>query len=127
MVVLLSCALPAVLLVGLVGDAAGRSATGDDAATAAARRLGTRITAQLDRQAAALLGGDRAGFLAVAEPAARAGLTRRYAALRALRVTVWRPAADEAPTRWPADRGSGSCRSAWATASSCRSARRPRW
>ncbi|MDZ5444622.1 MULTISPECIES: hypothetical protein [Micromonospora] len=96
-VVVLTCALPAVLLVGLVGGAAGRTATGDDRATAAARRLGARMTAQLDRQAAALLGGDRNGFLDVAEPGARADLTRRYAALRALRVTVWRPAADGIP------------------------------
>ncbi|WP_446217091.1 hypothetical protein [Micromonospora sp. IBHARD004] len=96
-VMVLTCALPSVLLVGLVGDAAGRPATGDDAATAAARRLGVRMTGQLDRQAAALLGGDRDGFLAIAEPGARADLTRRYAALRALRVTVWRPAADGVP------------------------------
>ena len=54
-VVVLTCALPSVLLVGLVGGAAGRTATGDDAATAAARRLNGRMTGQLDRQAAALL------------------------------------------------------------------------
>ncbi|MCW3812913.1 hypothetical protein ONA91_00375 [Micromonospora sp. DR5-3] len=96
---LVACGVSGVLLVGLVGDAAGRPAAGgDDPATAAARRLGARMTAQLDRQATALLGGDRAGFLAVAEPAARSDLTRRYAALRALRVTVWRPAADGVPT-----------------------------
>ncbi|WP_319460362.1 hypothetical protein [Micromonospora sp. RTP1Z1] len=93
-VVLLTCALPSVLLVGLVGGAAGRTATGDDAA----RRLAARMTGQLDRQAAALLGGDRNGFLAIAEPGARAGLTRRYAALRALRVTVWRPTPDGVPS-----------------------------
>ncbi|SCG54379.1 hypothetical protein [Micromonospora inositola] len=96
-VVLLTCALPSVLLVGLVGGAAGRTATADDPATATARRRGVRMSAQLDRQAAALLSGDRNGFLAIAEPEARADLTRRYAALRALRVTVWRPAADGVP------------------------------
>ncbi|MFU8853391.1 hypothetical protein ACNAW0_20735 [Micromonospora sp. SL1-18] len=97
---LVACGVPGVLLLGLVGDAAGRPAAGrkDDAATAAARRLGARMTAQLDRQATALLGGDPAGFLAVAEPAARPALTRRYTALRALRVTVWRPEADDVPT-----------------------------
>ncbi|SCE76243.1 hypothetical protein GA0074695_0903 [Micromonospora viridifaciens] len=97
---LVACGVPGVLLLGLVGDAVGRPAAGreDDPATAAARRLGARMTAQLDRQAAALLAGDRPGFLAVAEPAARPALTRRYAALRALRVTVWRPEADGVPT-----------------------------
>lgn len=96
--VLVACGVPGVLLLGLVGNAAGRPADrAEDPATAAARRLGQRMTAELDRQAGALLGGDRAGFLAVAEPAARPALTRRYAALRALRVTVWRPAADGLP------------------------------
>ncbi|RQX00964.1 hypothetical protein [Micromonospora globispora] len=97
----LTCGVPAVLVIGLVGDAVGRPAgtPSDDAATAAARQLGQRMTAQLDRQAAALLRGDRPGFLAVAEPAARAGLTHRYAVLRALRVTVWRPESDGLPTR----------------------------
>ncbi|MFR9776490.1 hypothetical protein ACL02O_10595 [Micromonospora sp. MS34] len=97
---LAACGVSGVLLVGVVGDAAGRPAAGradDDPATAAARRLGQRMTAQLDRQATALLGGDKAAFLAVAEPAARPALTRRYAALRALRVTVWRPAAEGLP------------------------------
>ncbi|MEU2615514.1 hypothetical protein ABZ570_28655 [Micromonospora sp. NPDC007271] len=96
---LVACGVPGVLLLGLVGDAAGRAgADRADPATAAARRLGARMTAQLDRQAAALLAGDRSGFLAVAEPAARPALTRRYAGLRALRVTVWRPEADGVPT-----------------------------
>ncbi|MFE9653946.1 hypothetical protein [Micromonospora sp. NPDC006431] len=99
---LVACGVPGVLLLGLVGDAAGRPAAGRDGdPAAAARRLGLRMTAQLDRQASALLGGDRAGFLAVAEPAARPDLTRRYAALRALRVTVWQPAAvDGRPGEW---------------------------
>lgn len=94
---LVACGLPGVLL---LRGAAGRPAAGraDDPATLAARRLGQRMSDQLDRQATALLGGDRAGFLAVAEPAARPTLTRRYAALRALRVTVWRPAADGLPS-----------------------------
>ncbi|MEU1684655.1 hypothetical protein [Micromonospora sp. NPDC005707] len=96
--VLVACGVPGVLLLGLVRDAAGRpAAERDGRGTAAERRLGERMAAQLDRQAAALLDGDRAGFLAVAEPAARPALIRRYAALRALRVTAWRPAADGVP------------------------------
>ncbi|MFG3683543.1 hypothetical protein ACGF5H_25900 [Micromonospora chalcea] len=95
---LVAGAVPGVLLRELSPDAAGRSAAGrDDPGTAAQRRLGERMLALLDRQAAALVGADRAGFLAIADPAARPALTRRYAALRALRVTVWRPAADEVP------------------------------
>ncbi|MFG1660593.1 hypothetical protein ACGFIY_29050 [Micromonospora chersina] len=96
--VLVACGVPGVLLLGLVRDAAGRPAAGrEDRGTAAERQLRARMAAQLDRQAAALLNGDRAGFLAVAEPAARPALTRRYAALRALRVTAWRPVADGVP------------------------------
>ncbi|RGC70765.1 hypothetical protein C5N14_01350 [Micromonospora sp. MW-13] len=102
---MLTCGLPTVLLIGVLHEVAGRPTVGRlgpadaaDPATRAARQLGERIAGQLDRQAAALLGGDRAGFLAVAEPAAHPALTRRYAALRALRVTVWRPE----PTGLPA-------------------------
>ncbi|WP_320069532.1 hypothetical protein [Micromonospora sp. RTGN7] len=104
---LLTCGLPAVLLAGVLHEAAGRPTVGwsgapvGDPATRAARELGERIGAQLDRQADALLGGDRAGFLAIAEPAARPALTRRYAALRALRVTVWRPEQTGLPATVP--------------------------
>ncbi|TDB74075.1 hypothetical protein [Micromonospora sp. KC723] len=70
----------------------------DGPGTTAARRLGERLAAQLDRQAAALLGGDRAGFLAVADRAARPDLSRRFAALRALRVTVWQVEPEGLPT-----------------------------
>ncbi|MDX5458871.1 hypothetical protein [Micromonospora tulbaghiae] len=89
--------VPGVLLRGSAPDAAGRPAAKGDPGTAAQRRLGERMLAQLDRQATALVGADRAGFLAIAEPAARPALSRRYAALRALRVTTWRPAADGVP------------------------------
>ncbi|TWJ25659.1 hypothetical protein JD76_05832 [Micromonospora endolithica] len=94
-VALLACGLPAALLAGAVGDAGAEApggrprAVSDDPATAAARKLGERMAAQLDRQSSALLRGDRAGWLAVAEPAAHADLRRRFAALRALRVTGW--------------------------------------
>lgn len=60
----------------------------------AQRWVGEQITARLVEQATALLRGDRTGFLAPAAPGAtplRTLLTSRYAALRALRVAVWRP------------------------------------
>ncbi|MEU3453956.1 hypothetical protein ABZ671_10170 [Micromonospora sp. NPDC006766] len=94
---LVACGFSGVRLLGLVPGAVGRPAA-EPTDDPVARRLGQRMTAQLDRQATALLAGDRAGYLAVAEPAAHPDLTRRYAALRALRVTVWRPAADGVPT-----------------------------
>ncbi|MEU7793402.1 hypothetical protein AB0B11_08185 [Micromonospora tulbaghiae] len=94
---LVAGAVPGVLLRGSAPDAAGRSAAKHEPGTAAQRRLGERMLALLDRQAAALVGADRAGFLAIAEPAARPALSRRYAALRALRVTTWRSAADGVP------------------------------
>ncbi|MFG1714138.1 hypothetical protein [Micromonospora sp. NPDC049203] len=94
---LVAGAVPGVLLREPPPDAAGRTAAKDDPGTAAQRRLGERMLALLDRQATALVRADRAGFLAVAEPAARAGLTRRYEALRALRVTTWRSTADGVP------------------------------
>ncbi|MEV4491435.1 hypothetical protein AB0K04_15115 [Micromonospora coxensis] len=100
---LLACGVPAALLTGLADrhtdrPGAGRAAAPDDPARLAARRVGERLAAQLDRQAAALLGGDRAGFLAIADRGARADLTRRFAALRALRVSVWRAEPEGLPT-----------------------------
>ncbi|MEU5937815.1 hypothetical protein ABZ807_01290 [Micromonospora sp. NPDC047548] len=105
----LTCGVSAALLAGLphrtadrgAADraAADRPAAGrGDPATATARRVGDQLSAQLDRQAGALLDGDRSGFLAVADPAARADLSRRFAALRALRVTVWRAEPGGLPT-----------------------------
>ncbi|MET7374351.1 hypothetical protein [Micromonospora arida] len=94
---LLGCGLPAALVVGVIRETGARptvsrvgSSAADDPATAVARALSDRITAQLHRQSAALLGGDRAGFLAVADPAAHNDLRRRFAALRELKVTGWR-------------------------------------
>lgn len=94
---LLGCGLPAALVVGVIRETGSRptvsrvgSSAADDPATAVARALSDRITAQLHRQSAALLGGDRAGFLAVADPAAQNDLRRRFAALRELKVTGWR-------------------------------------
>lgn len=100
----LGCGVPAALLAGLADRPAERAtvdrpaARRDDPATAAARRLGDQLSAQLDRQGAALLRGDRTGFLAVGDRAARADLGRRFAALRALRVTVWRAEPSGLPT-----------------------------
>ncbi|MEU8424363.1 hypothetical protein AB0C15_26175 [Micromonospora sp. NPDC048835] len=94
---LLGCGLPAAIVVGVIRETGARptisragASSSDDPATAVARGLSDRITAQLHRQSAALLGGDRAGFLAVADPAAHSDLRRRFAALRALKVTGWR-------------------------------------
>ncbi|MGK5674695.1 hypothetical protein ACSNOB_17880, partial [Micromonospora sp. URMC 106] len=102
-VVMLACGLPTALLANLArdntGPLPGRSSTAaDDPATRAARQLGERMKAELARQSAALLGGDRAGFLAAAEPVAHPDLRRRYAALRALRVTTWQAEATGLPT-----------------------------
>ncbi|WP_088950345.1 hypothetical protein [Micromonospora zamorensis] len=94
---LLGCGLPALLVVGVIRENGTRStisragvSTADDPATTVARGRADRMTAQLQRQSTALLGGDRAGFLAVADPAAHSDLRRRFAALRGLKVTVWR-------------------------------------
>ncbi|MER7474297.1 hypothetical protein [Micromonospora sp. NPDC000018] len=100
---MVTCGLPTAFLAGLTRDDArplpgAVGARADDPATRAARQLGERMTAELARQSAALLAGDRAGFLAVAEPAAHADLRRRYAALRALRVTAWQAEATGPPT-----------------------------
>ncbi|MFC3501547.1 hypothetical protein ACFOOK_11350 [Micromonospora krabiensis] len=94
-VLVLTCGLPTLLVVGVVRERGDRAvlarigAAADDPATRAGRQLADRIAAELDRQSEALLAGDRAGFLAIAEPAAHADLRRRFAALRALKVTSW--------------------------------------
>ncbi|MFF5175337.1 hypothetical protein ACFY3U_22265 [Micromonospora sp. NPDC000089] len=96
-VVMVGCALPAVLVAGVALRAGDLATVTDDpgpdgpaANGPPAGGLAGRLAAQLDRQAAALLRADRAGFLAVADRSAQPTLARRYAALRALRVTVWR-------------------------------------
>ncbi|MEV6691788.1 hypothetical protein AB0M35_10025 [Micromonospora sp. NPDC051196] len=93
-VLVLSCGVPAVLLADGFRDARGGVAApsaspSENPTTLAARQVAERIKAQLDKQSAALLGGDRAGFLEIARPAVHKDLRRRYAALRALRVTRW--------------------------------------
>jgi hypothetical protein len=60
------------------------------------------ITAALRFQQSALLAGDATGFAAAVDPAdtaLRADLTRRFTALRAMRVAVWRESADGSPQR----------------------------
>ncbi|SCL63660.1 hypothetical protein GA0070606_3833 [Micromonospora citrea] len=101
-VAMLACGLPAALLTDRARHGAGpvpgpSGAAADDPASRAARQLGERMTAELARQSTALIGGDRAGFLAVAEPVAHPDLRRRYAALRALRVTTWQAGAADLP------------------------------
>ncbi|MEU1605862.1 hypothetical protein [Micromonospora matsumotoense] len=102
---LLVCGLPAALLTDVVDRAADRpTAAGRadpaDRVTPAGRaaRLGRDLAGQLDRQAVALRRGDRAAFLALVDRSARPDLARRYAALRALRVTVWRAEPEGPPT-----------------------------
>ncbi|NJP31425.1 hypothetical protein HCJ94_05345 [Micromonospora sp. HSS6-12] len=77
---------------------AGVVARAENPTTRAARLLAGRITGQLDRQSAALLAGDRAGFLAIAEPAVHADLRRRFTTLRALQVTGWEARPSGLPT-----------------------------
>lgn len=103
---LVGCGLPAVLVVGVLREPperlAGAPTAGPDRAPAdPAARLAAAIGTQLDRQAHALLRGDRAGFLTVADPAARDDLTRQFTSLRALRVTVWRARPSGVPTPTP--------------------------
>ncbi|MEV7227734.1 hypothetical protein AB0M79_12035 [Polymorphospora sp. NPDC051019] len=78
---------------------------GDPLATTQAW-LRQRIGALLDQQAGALLRGDEAGWLAVADQTAEpvvADLKRRFAALRAMQVTTWRPTVTSLPMRLEED------------------------
>ncbi|MEU8235363.1 hypothetical protein AB0C12_37730 [Actinoplanes sp. NPDC048967] len=63
------------------------------------------IRATLDRQGAALLRGDRSGWLSGVDPALSGDLTRLYANLRGLRVSGWLPRTRNVRTgpRWTAD------------------------
>ncbi|WP_239098580.1 hypothetical protein [Micromonospora qiuiae] len=100
-VLLLAGAVPAALL--LVHDAdvetpAEAAAPTENPTTLAARQVAERITAQLERQSAALLAGDRTGFLAVADRKIHSELRRRFAGLRELRVTRWEGRPNGLPT-----------------------------
>ncbi|SCL20460.1 Peptidase MA superfamily [Micromonospora nigra] len=97
---LLTLGLPAALSAGGSGVAtlARAAAAPENPTTVAARQLAERISGQLERQSAALLAGDREGFLAIAAPAARADLRQRFAALRALRVSAWQARPHGLPT-----------------------------
>ncbi|WP_416902257.1 hypothetical protein [Micromonospora echinospora] len=104
--VAVGCLLPAALVAAVVRETASRP-TGDPASRPAgpAARLAAAIDTALGRQAGALLRGDRDGFLAVAEPTARADLTRRFTSLRALRIAVWRAEPSGQPTPEPGQPG----------------------
>ncbi|MFJ6195874.1 hypothetical protein [Micromonospora sp. NPDC092111] len=107
---LLTCGLPAALLAAVARQVTERPAAvrppgGPDDPDDPAARTARLLAAQLDRQAVALLRGDRAGFLAIADRSAHADLGRRYAALRALRVTVWRAEPTGPPTAVPGQPG----------------------
>ncbi|WP_155214489.1 hypothetical protein [Micromonospora sp. CP22] len=102
-VLALGVGVPAALLNGRLSDAkvgepAVAASPTENPTTIAARQVAERITAQLDKQAAALLDGDRSGFAAIAAPAVRPDLRRRFAALRALRVTRWQGRPSGLPT-----------------------------
>ncbi|MER7461092.1 hypothetical protein [Micromonospora sp. NPDC126480] len=77
----------------------GVVARAENPTTRAARQFAARITGQLDRQSAALLRGDRAGFLAIAERGLHTDLSRRFATLRALRVSGWQARPKGLPTQ----------------------------
>jgi hypothetical protein len=119
----LSVALVAILLAGalpvIVGaallDALGHDTVGVSADVARSPRPGDppevtgawlrqQVGDRLAEQSAALLRGDEQGFVSVADGAAVVSdLRRRYAALRALGVTVWRPEITAVPTRTTGD------------------------
>ncbi|MCZ7419246.1 hypothetical protein O7605_06905 [Verrucosispora sp. WMMA2121] len=99
----LSVGVPVVLLAGgasdvEVGEPATAASPTENPTTAAARQVAERITAQLDKQAAALLGGDRSAFAAIAATGVRPELRRRFDALKALRVVHWQGRPSGLPT-----------------------------
>lgn len=66
-----------------------QSAESGDPAAAYRSALAGRIQAVLDAQAAALLAGDEAAFLASADQSLRSELKRRFGVLRAMKVAGW--------------------------------------
>ncbi|GAA0377148.1 hypothetical protein GCM10009541_19460 [Micromonospora gifhornensis] len=107
-VLLVACTLPAAVVLMMDTGRDGETSTGaaaptedptENPTTVAARQLAERIGELLNRQSAALLAGDRAGFLAIAESdTARTELRRRYDSLQALRVTRWSARPSGLPT-----------------------------
>ncbi|PZF98191.1 hypothetical protein C1I93_09595 [Micromonospora endophytica] len=100
-VLLLAGAVPVALVATGAADAetpAEAAAPTENPTTVAARQVSERITAQLDRQATALLAGDRAGFLAIADRKVHSELRRRFAGLQELRVTRWEGRPNGLPT-----------------------------
>lgn len=121
--VLLLCAAPVGVGVAVFRGSAGPTGTAEETAPAEPARspvagddarvtvawLRDRIDDALVTQAAALLKGDQAGFLAVADPKSPAAkvLREQFASLRAMKIARWEPAADALPAavagaRWRA-------------------------
>jgi len=107
----LSCAVPLVVIVTLRDHGPGAAANASPVAIQSPEPgdpeqvtqlwLRERIAEVLTRQAGALLRGDERGFLAVAEPksAAVGALRRQFRSLRALRVTAWQVRITDIPER----------------------------
>lgn len=111
---LLICVIPVAVLARLGSTGGPVAGIGPGAARGGPRGGGIEgaITDRLAAQSTALLKGDQAGYLGVAEPAAtglRDELRLRYGSLRALRVASFTQrvaglrAVDTAQTRWQAD------------------------
>lgn len=108
--ILLVCSVPVVVLVTVVERLPNVGRRADASASPTATRqpadpaqadFARRLTPLLEQQAAALLRGDERGFLAVADPSMPAvtDLRRQFRALRAMKVTVWRPNIRDSPVR----------------------------
>jgi hypothetical protein len=103
---LLGILLPLLLIAGLIGVVAGLGRDGEEAtakplaadtvpttvSSVVASPAGTVIAEAMNRQGEALLSGDRAAFVGLADPAAKnsvAWLNERFTTLRAMGVTRW--------------------------------------
>ena len=107
----LSCAVPLVVIVTLRDHGPGAAASASPIAVHSPEPgdpeqttqlwLRERIAEVLTQQAGALLRGDERGFLAVAEPksAAVGALRRQFRSLRALKVTAWQVRITDIPDR----------------------------
>jgi hypothetical protein len=75
------------------------------------------VRSVLDKQRAALLSGDEAGYLAILDPSIdpddKVGLSRQFRSLRAMKVVDWQDkvvtATEEGPDRWDMDLSSSAC------------------
>ncbi|MFD0741612.1 hypothetical protein ACFQ1L_06615 [Phytohabitans flavus] len=108
---LLSCGVPAVVIVTFRDSGPGAAANASpipihspkpgDPEQVSQLWLRERIAEVLTQQAGALLRGDERGFLAVAEPksAALGALRRQFRSLRALKVRAWQVRITDIPER----------------------------